>query len=399
MLEGVDLKPILQSAQAADSEGARRRRVQRILFQSFGIAHGVVQVEHEVIFYGIKRKGLVHFGNVREMGDDQLQARPGHDFKVILDYPFDSEGHSPSEDVEHVNRYLQRGLPTPTVVWLPSFFSDKVMRDLADLVVLDKLQENTEEARGYLSHLRPDDAARALMEIGNLASQKEARVKAAIDAVYGLTDPQNDAQDEARSLHDHFYVLTPGLTMRTPAGMAANLADALSKSIEQLLDQRFPRHPRFKTPVTAAKLRTALRRFAEVCQSPGQRLHPPQPSDQVDLDAPRALGLVLVTDAAALLLPDRIQEIDAALRRNGVVMPTVEQVKRAADSQQVLGLTTELSDFLVLAWALATNREVRKDGQVLGEAAIGSLPPDAELWLPPMPSLDRWQAALDLLHV
>jgi hypothetical protein len=396
MLEGVDLKPILESARGADSEGARRRRVQRILFQSFSIEHGVVLVEHEVQFHGTKRKGSIHFGNVREMTDDQLQAPQGHEYKIVIDYPFDSEGHSPGEDVERINRYLERGLPAPTVVWLPSFFSERLLRDLADLVVLDKLQDGSEEARGYLSHLRTEDANRALMEISNLASQKEARVKAAIDAVYGVNNAQDGTQDEGRSLGEHFYVLTPGLAIR-PLGMASNLHDTLTKAIDQLLDQRYPRHPRFKTLVTPARLKTALRRFAEVCQASNHRATP-QPSDQTDLDVPRALGLVLVTDAAALLVLDRIQEIEAALRRNGAQVPTVDHVKKAADSSGVFGLTRELSDFLVLAWALATNREVRQGTQVFGESAIGNLPLEAELFLPPMPTHERWEAALKLLH-
>lgn len=398
MLEGVDLKPILESARGADSEGARKRRVHQLLFRSFEIAHGAVLVEHEVMFHGTKRKGVVYFGNVREMGDEQLQARPGEDFKVIIDYPFDAGGHSPGEDVERVHRYPSKQAPSPTVVWLPSFFGERVLRDLADLVVLDKLRENTEEARGYLAHLRPDDAARARTEIDNLASQKENRVKGALEAVYGITEPQDGVQDEARALETHFYVLIPGLVIRASIGMASNLPDALNKAIEQLLDQRFPRHPRFTSPVSTNRIKAAYRRFAEVSQSPGQRVTP-QPSDRVDLDIPRALGLVLVTDSAALVVADRIQEIDAALRRNGVQTPTVEQVKRAADSQGVFGLTQELSDFLVLAWALATNREVRHGGQVLAEAAIGKLPQDAELWLPPLPAPNLWLEALNLLHV
>jgi hypothetical protein len=397
MLEGVDLKPILVSARGADSEGARRRRVHQLLFRSFEIEHGAAQVEHEVVFYGTKRKGLVHFGNVREMTDEQMQARHGDDFKIIIDYPFDTEGHSPGEDVARVHRYPSKHAPSSTVVWLPSFFGERVMRDLADLVVLDKLRENSEESRAFLAHLRPDDAARARTEIENLASQKENRVKVALEAVYGITEPQDGMQDEARALVDHFHVLTPGLTIRASIGMASNLADALNKAIEQLLDQRFPRHPRFTTLVSTTRLRTAYRRFAEVSQSPGQRVIP-APSDRVDLDAPRGLGLVLVTDSAALVVADRIQEIDAALRRNGVQTPTAEQVKRAADSQGVFGLTPELSDFLVLSWALATNREVRHGGQVLTEAAIGKLPPDAELWLPPLPTQNLWVDALKLLH-
>ncbi len=80
------------------------------------------------------------FGNVRDAGSVPEQGfdnRPGTS-RLVVDYPFDELNFSAADDIARVDRLLAGG-DRHTIVWLPKFFSDTAMNDLALLVKLDWL--------------------------------------------------------------------------------------------------------------------------------------------------------------------------------------------------------------------------------------------------------------------
>lgn len=388
-LTRVDLAPILAQARYIDQPGARRRKLQELLFAQLGVTQGTNLVDHKVTWRNTGRLGQVYFGNVREMEDGLLRAASGHDFKVVVDYPFDDPGHGPSEDDARVAAFLARGDSSPTIVWLPSFFSEDLQKELGDLVVVEEVLADKAK---HLSAMRADDQSQAQKELENLRAHKRLRLERALDAAYGLRPPEHGQLDEALVADRHFRVLTAGVEVRNV--LAARLNEALQQAIEQLLEQRFPRHPRFSDPPTPQRLASNLQAWRRLCEAEGQRL-PIDRADREQMTLLRDLDFAGLTDAAALLQPRRLQELENALRQRGLQTPDVGEVKRLFDPQRVYGLSPALEDFVVLCYAIWTQRELYRGSAPLGDVVPGKLPDEAELRQPRLPKQTDWQSALD----
>lgn len=125
-LEGVDLAPILEQAREHDTPGARQRVVRDLLFDVMGVDK-VADWGRDltVTWRNTKRIGHLRFANVRRIGGDVLKCPDGHDFRVLIDYPFDDPGHGPNEAMiaeklgkdagacaDVVRRFEAEGLPS-----------------------------------------------------------------------------------------------------------------------------------------------------------------------------------------------------------------------------------------------------------------------------------------------
>jgi hypothetical protein len=391
VLEGVDLKPIIDAARGYDSGGTRRAKLREILFGAIGIELDAGPIVHTVPWRGTDRIGAVHYGNVREMDDGTLRAETGHDFKLILDYPFDDPGRTPQEDEERLRAYTERCPETPTIVWLPSFFAETPQRDLADLVVIDRILEG-DNWKTHLQNLRPDDQSRARAELSSLASQKRERVKRALNAAYGLARPDAGVLDAGRTVDQHFHVLMSNV--RIPSLGVATIKDGVVEAVGQLLHEQHPRHPHFEIRVTKGKLAANLEQLQRLYEAEGQRLLLIKTERDVLYFAEK-LGLVNVNDGQATLQPLRFQEAENALRAQGIDTPSVAQVRRVFDTRGVLGLTPEVEDFLILAYGIATGRELVRLETPVRDPVLGKLGEDLELLKPPMPDPVSFQKALD----
>ncbi|HZL18927.1 MAG TPA: hypothetical protein VFG23_14400, partial [Polyangia bacterium] len=390
MLEGVDVRPIIESARGTYSPGAGRKVLRDILFEALGIEAGPeATVTHKVTWRGTRREGIVQYGNVREMDDAALSAPPDADFKLVIDFPFDDAGHGPEEDEEVINKYCERHR-SPTVVWLPNFFGDRVKKDLTELVVIERVLEDP--LRSYLAHLRPDDQRRAREELEHLRSQKRARVRRAMEAAYGLKRPEEGELDPAHNVERHIHVLWPGWEIR---GVTESVLDrAVTKAVEELLSLRYPRHPYF-TSVTPAKLRGALERLEKLCEADNQRC-PITRQERGDWEILEQLHIVEATEASAALRHEWVQDVERLLRQDGIEKaPTAEQLKKRLDPQGQRGLPEEVADLEVLAYGLAARREILRGGSPVKDPVLGKLPGDVELVQTPLPEEQPWQEALE----
>lgn len=394
-LEGIDLKPILDNARSEDKPGMRRRKVNEIVYQEMELLKSsdwaTAAVEHHVAWRGTTREGSVHFGNVRDMEDAQFVVRDEHDFRVVIDYPFDDTGHSPADDERRLHAFLESGESQSTVVWLPSFFGERIQRDLGDLVVMDHLLTGN-GLKPYVENQRPEDQQRARAELESLRSQKYQRIRRALLAAYGLKRDEGEL-DPARKAERHFVVLSPGREIRSLA--AADLAKGLYAAIDQLLDQLYPRHPDFKEKVTRQRLEKAHRLFTQVVEAEHQRLN----LDRADLDlleAPHKLSLVGLTETTATLRTQRFVEIANRLRADGHDAPTVERVAHLFDEGQAMGLTREVADFAVICFATAQNRLVQDEAGRPVDLVPGKVPPTARVVEVPLPTESAWQHAIDV---
>ncbi len=132
-LEGVDPGPILEQARQFDTPGARQKVLRDLLFLALGIEGVQDWGKDHVIknWRGTDRLGHLRFGNVRRLTDEQLMCPPGHDWRLIVDYPFDDEGFGPHDDEKALEKFLEgHSAGTWTIVWLPTFFSKDMQRVL-----------------------------------------------------------------------------------------------------------------------------------------------------------------------------------------------------------------------------------------------------------------------------
>jgi len=226
-LEGVSLKPIMDSARDRDTPGAQQRLIRDLLFESMGIAEVAdLNKEHSHKWRNTKRRGRIRFGNVRKMGTDQLACPDDHDYQVIVDYPFDEKGFGPNDDEHVLQEFEEHAGGSWTLVWLPSFFSKDVLDLLGDLVVLDHILESQSTKKKYLSHLRVEDRERAVLDLENLHSQKKVRVMQAIEQAYGLRNDKAADVDPDNAVDQHVRLLKPGaqLVQRVAASLETRSA-------------------------------------------------------------------------------------------------------------------------------------------------------------------------------
>ncbi len=120
---GVDIEPIVRGAEAQDNPGNRRRKIREMLFEQLGIDDSSeLFTTYAYAWRGTRREVEVVYENVRELADDRLRGREGS-WTVVVDYPFDDANRTPADDLARLANY--RGGDTRTLVWLPSFLSDK----------------------------------------------------------------------------------------------------------------------------------------------------------------------------------------------------------------------------------------------------------------------------------
>ncbi|HEY5375208.1 MAG TPA: hypothetical protein VIK01_16125 [Polyangiaceae bacterium] len=390
-LEGVDVKPILQAAGHYDTSGMRKAKLRELLFHALDIESEKNTIEeYKINWRNTDRFGTVHFGNVRDMDDSTLRAGENDEFRFIIDYPFDDPGRSPQEDEARLQRFLDNTPDTPTIVWLPSFLADSVQRDLGDLVVHDRILGG-DNWKQHLSNLRPDDQTRAREGLTSKATQKRERLRRALDAAYGLQRAETGTLDPTRCVSQNFYVLKAGSKIRSVA--AADLKRGMEMAIGQLLDDVYPRHPHFEDKVTRGKLDKELEMMSRLIEADGQRL-PLTKSEAHALQFADKLGLVQVRDAQATLNAQLYDDLDRQLRAQNIDTPDVATVQRLFDPERVRGLTPEVADFVVLAYAAKTGREIVRGGQPLRNPVLGKMDKDAELLQPRLPSETEWHQAV-----
>ena len=127
------------------------------------------------------------------------------------------------------------------------------MEDLGRLVMLDHVLSgnNLNQCGSHLSQIEREQA-RVLLQ--NQRDQMRQRLRNAMLAAYGVSTMYAEAIDTSHDLGEHFYALTPTLTLQPPVG--ASLKDALHHLCGQALAHQFPAHPQFRRRSAAAGAQT-----------------------------------------------------------------------------------------------------------------------------------------------
>jgi hypothetical protein len=394
-LSGVDTESIIESAKTFDNITNRQFKIRQMLFHSLGVPEqDDMFISHSFVWRGSKRSCDLLFTNARTLPDESLRST--NVWKLIIDFPFDSEGHSPVEDLDRLEKFKEKNERQRTLVWLPSFFSTRTQGELAKLVIIDRLLlgNNLEQ---HAKHLSLDDRLTARLLLQNQQSALSQRLLQSVEAAYAIrSEPTPGTLDASYEMAEsHFQSLFPTLVLQRPVG--ANLGEALEHLLDQALSHQFPKHPKFGQEVKPGK---DLRQVLEVCQeaarSPEPRVYVEDKGIRqklINICNPLELGKIESTDKTHFV-PESYwkNHFNRLLAQSGQPNPTVADLRRWTDQPDERGLPKEVQNLLILVYADQTNRSFVRYGSNY-TPSLDDMPDELELKQETLPDLKDWNEA------
>jgi hypothetical protein len=396
-LTGVDTESILEKAQGQDNFGNRRSLLKTILFEQIGIGStDELFVRHEFVWRGTRRSVEVVFGNIRELPDDSLKPR-GDEWRVVIDFPFDSERHQASDDIAKIESFRSRNERARTFCWVPHFFGHAVLRDMGTLVKLQYILTG-DRFQGYAAHLSAVDRAAARSLLGNQRDQLKQRIITCIEAAYGvLTPPPAESLMQSHDLADCFQSLDPAFRPQPPAD-ATNMSAAFASLLGQMMAYQFPAHPKFPMEEVSfeelrpAHLKKALLEILRAADAGTGRIVIDKENRALLRVIANPLGLGEMTPGDAFLLGDRWPR---HFLRKAAEVPggmTVKRLRQWTDDPTAMGLTREVQDLVILVASAQMGRSLFQHGAPVS-GTIGALDDEVELREQKLPPATDWQQA------
>lgn len=386
---GVDIEPILRAAEANDNPGNRRKRIREALFKELEIADtGDLFNTYEFNWRGTRREVELLYENVREMTDERLRGRSGT-WTVVLDFPFDDPNFGPADDLARLAEY--RGGDTKTLLWIPSFLSNKALADLGRLVVLDYILQG-DRFETYAGHLSFVDRVQAKALARNQLDQLRIKLRAQLEVAYGISTEPRDAVSNMLTADQQFRSLDPTLSPRPPVG--ADFKSAFESLLGQLFAHQYPAHPEFDTEIKPIIIRKIWPEVQKAIEAPGQRGLVQDAGIRKLVRAvvnPCQLGQMGETHL--LIEPHWQSRFSQSHARDGGGPITVAKLRQWIDTPTPMGLPLELQNLIILAFAASTNRRFTMRGGPF-EPSVDSLPDELELREQSLPNTGHWEIAL-----
>lgn len=381
-LSGVDTQSIIAQGKREDNHGNRMRLVRDLLFKQLGL-QGEEELEQSFshLWKNTRRSCNVLFRNIREMPLTALENE-GDRWKIIIDYPFDVDTHTPRDDISKIQGFIAaHSNGAKTLAWIPAFLSEEALTDLGMLVTLDHILAGTgERFAQFASNLSVQDRQSAKTILENQRSSLHQRVLHHLEVVYGLdtTDSNSINSERSLELNERFHSLYSGLELRPP--VASSLRDALTNLLEQALEYEFPAAPAFEAEIEAS---TNLEKVYRVMMDATQ-----QTDGRIAIED-RKLRLLVRQIANPLLLGEmaleathfvigqhwkqhftrKIAEVGGAI--------SVGQLRRWLDEPKSMGLPAIAQNLVILTFAAQTNRIAYRSNLAI-DTSLKSLPDDIE---------------------
>jgi hypothetical protein len=393
-LTGVDTESIINQVQHEDSHGNRVLKIKELLFEELGIKQeDELFQRHEFIWRATKRSCDLIFTNVRDLPDQSL-VNTSEDWKIIIDYPFDTENHGPRDDIARLQRFQHDNEQSSrTIIWIPLFFSLEALKELGTLVKLDYLLAG-ERLSNCVSHLTIIERSDARSLLENQRSQLRQRVKNYLEGLYGVAKPTGTSINRAHELtpSEIFQTLDQSFSLQPPA--AANLRQAFDNLLDQALKHQYPGHPLFEnnTTLNIPTLKRVYEAIERASQIPDNRLAVdpgPLRKELKQIIGPLRLGEMYETHL--LLSKHWLDHFNRKEAEYGLPI-TVERMRDWIDMPQPMGLMEELQNLIIMAFAVRTNRSFFRYGRPFS-ASIDNLPNDLELKEQSLPSSEDWKEA------
>lgn len=386
---GVDIEPILRAAEANDNTGNRRKRIREALFGELNIPDsGGLFTTYEFNWRGTRREVELLYENAREMTDDRLRGRSGA-WTVVLDFPFDEGNFGPLDDIAHLDKY--RGGDTRTLVWLPSFLSNKALADLGRLVVLDYILQG-DRFDNYAAHLSFVDRVQAKALAKNQLDQLRIKLRSQLEVAYGISTEPRDAVSHPLSADQQFRSLDTTLSPRPPVG--ADFRAAFESLLGQLFAHQYPAHPEFDTEIRASVIKKVWPEVQKAIEAPGRRgLVPDAGTRKLVRAVVNPCQLGQMGETHLLIEPHWQAKFAQSHARDGGGVITVGKLRQWIDTPAPMGLPLELQNLIILTFAAMTNRRFMMRGGPF-EPSTDSLPDELELREQALPDAGHWQKAV-----
>jgi hypothetical protein len=386
---GIDIEPILRAAEANDNPGNRRKRIREALFKELEINDtGDLFNSYAFNWRGTRREVELLYENVREMTDDRLRGRSGT-WTVVLDFPFDDANFKPADDLARLGTY--RGGDTKTLVWIPSFLSNKALADLGRLVVLDYILQG-ERFETYAGHLSFVDRVQAKALARNQLDQLRIKLRSQLEVAYGISTEPRDAVSSPLTADQQFRSLDPTLSPRPPVG--ADFKSAFDSLLGQLFAHQYPAHPEFDTEIKPAVIRKIWPEVQKAIEAPGQRgLVQDAGLRKLVRSVVNPCQLGQMAETHLLIEPHWPSRFSQSHARDGGGLITVAKLRQWIDLPAPMGLPLELQNLIILAFAASTSRRFMLRGGPY-EPTVDSLPDELELREQSLPNASDWQMAL-----
>jgi hypothetical protein len=393
-LTSVDIESILENAKQEDSHGNRLLKATDLFFAEMELDSArQYPITYKLSWRGTPRTCELSILNVREAGEREL-APSGEDWHLVIDLPIDRDQHTPQDDLVQFRRVQSRlAEPMKTIVWLPTFLSERTRTELSRYAVLDYLLKG-EKLREYSQHLSALEREEARAVMDSMKRELEVRLRTAIRSAYGVGTPESGALDEASRLDpaDRFLSLDRDLQLQPPS--AGGLKEAASRLVRQALDHEFPGHPQFDEDRLKLGRKHIEAAYTEVLAA----LRDPEGRKATEKDIRNnvrpllePLRLAHVTEQHTVPVRDWLDHFDKKEHEHGGPV-TVGKLRAWLDEPRRMGLPRDLQDLIILVYAAQSNRSFR-DTFGPADPGIGRLRDEWKLEPQELPSQEIWDEA------
>jgi len=401
-LAGVDYDSVVERVANIDQPDARRTLIRDLLITELGLPAQAGLITERVLPYiwrGSKRDVDVIFGNVRDprsLPDEALRASSGR-WKVVIDYPFDEAGHSPSDDYARLGSLTSQGVESDTIAWIPYFFTSLRMEVVGRLVLLEYVLQRDRFDQNS-SHLAVNDREPARQALENQRRSLREQVVGALRQAYAIATPNPADVEKHVQGNPVFATLHPGLVIAPP--VAVSLRSGLEDALGQALTYQFPAHPEFEpggTEVRRAELATVLGFVQEAVAARGRIDGIERTKAALLRRVAGPLGLGTPRENVYALAPDTFTRWGEFTQWAAAAGGAAGDVKVADLRARLasLGLVRDVEDLLILTWSLLDDREWARYGTPTPAPGVGGVSDDMVLRLPHLPAKDAWDRAVE----
>lgn len=390
-LSGVDYDSIMERVSTEDNQQTRRELVRRLITTELGLPTASVslvglQLGH--VWRGQKRSVTVKFGNVRDDAEvlDSDLIHGDEQWRVIIDFPYDSGTYSPAYDVARLQQLRDQGKAANTIAWIPNFLSDVRQEDLGKLVLLDYLLTGG-RFDANADHLPLADRGPARQTLETRQRTLRDGLTVALRQAYGVNAPDEINVGSNLAGNQIFSPLVEGLTIAPPP--TGSLLTGLKHALDTVWKHEFPDHPDLGSEeVSLRRISDAVELVTATIEAGGRR---------------QGLGAAEQKLAREVVMPLRL----GALNENVVVVDgahfgwTADFARwegelgkeisvgglRAKLSQW--GMTSAMENAVLLTWATLGNWEFAG----VDHPSLQSLPDGAVARKANLPSSDDWTLA------
>lgn len=399
-LSGVDVDSLLGQVVMEDRPSNRISLVRRMLTEQIGaskdpsISGGDYTLQH--VWRGQKRDVDIVFGNLRDTENlkiESIRAQEGR-WRLIVDYPFDDDNKSPQDDVVRLQTLRDDGEETDAIAWMPQFLTSSRVRDVGLLVQLEYLL-NGSMFDNHAGSLAVADREPARRQLTSQRDSLKAQLLTALKQAYGLESPTDAHVSSIKSGWHTFRTLAPDFEPSNPAAATFNVVT--KNVLAAALDARFADHPKVDSPETEVR-RGEIAAVLDLVRSAmpsGGRI---ENVDKATLSKVRRVisgyGIGTLNESTYYLAASNFRWNDRFLKA-AVTDPTAASLRNALSE---FGLTDEVEELLILAWAELSDRQLVRQGNVLPPLTFGGpvkLTADVVLREPPLPDVAEWVTALD----